>query len=610
MQYAQIIPNTKTSQAVGLFTYKIPPEILTDIQIGSLVQIPFGNRKLIGLVWDIKKKKPSAALNKKLKAITKILAPQPQIIEIQKKLIDWLAKYYYSSLSEVAFSVLPSPLLKKGTKKNPIIKNPKITNIDLLFRIRFYNYQKLIKNNPKKQTILLFPTTEMAEMFYFYFQKIYKDKVGLYHAGLSKSEKWRTYQKILNQKVKIVIGSQIAIFSPLLNLGQIIIDDANSDNYKQDQSPRYDARIVAQKLSKLHQAHLFFFTPTIPLDSYKPIKNKQIIWLKPESKNQPKTQIIDLTNEYQNNNYGLLSGLVKQKIIENYQAQKKIILFINKKGAASLVLCQDCNYIFKCPNCQSILTFRAKYYQGSRALVCHNCQYESQEFHQCPKCKGINLKFLGGGTEKLESEVKKLIPKVKILRIEKDDLKKLPARVKNYEIIIATQKIIHENFSPADLVVAVQPDLSLNLPDFRAAEKTFNLLKWLKLYSKNNFLIQTNNPRHFVFQAISKKNDLIFYKNELSIRKKEQYPPFSKIIKLFIAHSKRKIAEEEAKKLFQKLSKSSNKQFKILGPSPSYYLKKHNKYIWQIILKGQNPYQALKYVSKNWKIDIDPVSLL
>lgn len=614
MQYAQIVPNTKTDITNSVFTYKIPPELLVDIQIGSLVQIPFAGRKLKGLVLDIKKQKPQAAITKKLRKIEKILVSKSYLSSDQIKLALWLSKYYHSPLSAVLFAILPMPPLKKSKLVQKTESKPTISQKDSLLKLRFYYFKKLIQKTlkNKKQTILLFPQVEMAKTFYYYFKKLYGEKVVLYHSGQSKTEKWQNYNKILKEQksAQIIIGSQIAIFAPTKNLGQIIIDSAdNSLSFKQGREQRYDVRKVAEKLSQLQKAKITFFTPATSLEFVLSIKKRKISWLRPKTPFETKTQIVDLAQEYLRQNYGLLSEKVQQKLIANFRAEKKSILFINKKGIASVVICQDCNHIFRCPKCDATLTFRIRYSQSSQVLVCHNCNFQNKLPSRCPKCQSANFRFLGGGTEKVEAEVKKIIPRAKILRIEKDREFNPPAGGQKYDVIIATQKIFTNFFQPANLVAALQPDLTLNLPDFKSAEKTFQLLKWLKLYSRNDFIIQTHYPQHYLFQAILENKDAKFYSAELTIRKKENYPPFARLIKLTIADLSQKQAAEKAKSLASKLAKI-NKQVEILGPAPAYSVKSGNKYLWQIILKGQDFKNVLKAIPADWKIDIDPVTLL
>ncbi len=609
MQYAQIVPDTKTDITNSVFTYKIPAELLVDIQIGSLVQIPFAGRKLKGLVLDIKKQKPQAAVTKKLRKIEKILVSKSYLGSDQIKLAFWLSKYYHSPLSAVLFAILPMPPLKKS---KPVQKSaswrPTISQKDLLLKLRFYYFKKLIQKTlkNKKQTILLFPQVEMAKIFYYYFKKLYGEKVILYHSGQSKTEKWQNWQKILKEQksAQIIIGSQIAIFTPAQNLGQIIIDSAdNSLSFKQGREPRYDVRKVAEKLAQIKKAKIIFFTPATPLEFAPSIKNKKVSWLRPKIPYETKTQIVDLAQEYLRQNYDLISEKVKQKLIANFRAEKKSILFINKKGIASVVICQDCNYIFRCPKCDSTLTYHIQF---SQFLICHNCNWQNKLPSDCPECRGANLRFLGGGTEKVEAEVKKLIPEAKILRIEKDSKPKLSQK---YDVIVTTQKMFTNFYQPANLVAALQPDLTLNLPDFKSAEKTFQLLKWLKLYTRNDFIIQTHYPQHYLFQAILENKDAKFYSAELAIRKKENYPPFARLIKLTIASPSQKEAAEKAKNLVLKLAKI-NKQTEILGPAPAYSVKSGHKYLWQIFLKGQDFKNILEVIPADWKIDIDPVTLL
>jgi len=611
MQYAQIIPNTKTDIKNYSFTYKIPPELLPDIQPGCLVQIPFANRKILGLIIEIRKHRPRTVFNKKIKTIEKILTKTQQLTDRQIKLAFWLSKYYFTPLSDIIFTILPMPLLKKTSQIWQKIDNPNLTKQDLIFSSRFHHYQKLIRQTLKltKQTIILFPQVELAEKFFYYFAKIFPKQVILYHSKLSKGEKWRNYQTILNQDAKIIIGSQSAIFSPAKNLGQIIIDSADSPNYKQDRTPKYDARKVAQMVSQIQGAEIIFVSPTIPLDFYQEIKSKKILWQKPTSPNFPKISIVDMNQEKNRRNFGLLSEDVKNKLTANFKNRKKSILFINKKGAAAVALCQGCRHIFRCPNCDSVLAYRAKFANYSQVLICHSCSYQSNLPGKCPNCQGINIKLLGGGTEKVEIEAKKLLPAAKVLIMEKDLTKRKISEIKNFDIVVTTSSLFFDYFQPASLVAMILPDLTLNLPDFRAAERTFQQIEYAKNYAENDFIIQTYYPENWLYQTILKNSDTAFYTKELSFRKKKNYPPFARLIKLVIADSNSEKAKQQAKKLADQISQL-NQRIEILGPAPAYSVAKNQKYLWQMILKGTNLAHIPPQIPKNIKIDIDPVWLI
>ena len=226
-----------------------------------------------------------------------------------------------------------------------------------------------------------------------------------------------------------------------------------------------------------------------------------------------------------------------------------------------------------------------------------------------PKLLGSNLRFLGGGTEKVATEVQKIIPEAKILRLESDHFEKINLQNLSYDLIIGTQQIFSKIFQPANLVVAVEPDLTLNLPDFKSAEKTYQLLKIAKLYAKNEFLVQTHYPQHLIYQAILRDSDQLFYHQELLARKKSGYPPFGKLIRLILTDSNLKHLEEKAMSLVEKIQ-NSDSSLKILGSSPCFKFKKAEKFCWQIILKGTKIMPVPEVLPKDIKIEVDPVSLL
>lgn len=613
MQYAQIVPNRKLDPAIPFFTYKIPPEILPKIKIGSLVEIPLGKTKTEGIVLGIKK--IAKGLGKeKLKPITKLLYDEPLIDEMQIKLSKWMSDKYIAPLSLCLFEMIPLPPKKATRAKTNQIKSkayPQITAPYLSSIAKIC--EKVLSKN--KKVILITPTIAQAEVVSNHLNQRFKNRVALYKSELPASKRFKNYLEIKQGKFDIVVGSRLGIFTPLRPLGAIIITDEIGGAYKNERSPRYNLISVAQKLSQITSSKLIILNQVPKVEIFYRSKKDGFYLLSPKTAAKPpKTKIIDSKNEFKKGNYSPLSEELQEVIKWSYQKEKQIILFTARRGTASYIFCRNCGYVVKCPNCELPLT----YHLASNQLFCHHCNFKQEILNLCPNCQDLNIKYSGTGTQRIETEIKKLLPKPQIARIDQDT--KPGCVPKNAHIIIGTPKIFTQFNQKVPVVAVVSIDSLLNLPDFNIGEEIYKTIFRLQSFAALLFIVQTYHPDNFIINTAVKNDFQTFYQKELEERKKFDFPPFSTLIKLIYQHKNEEKAKKESSLLAERLNlvvSNLSLDISLSGPSPCFYHKLRGKYRWQILIKIKykkskikNLFNLLKTLPREWIVDVEPKTLL
>ena len=405
------------------------------------------------------------------------------------------------------------------------------------------------------------------------------------------------------------------VFAPFNNLKSVVIKDADSPKYKSwGRQPYYDARKIALQLAKIFKAKIILKSKLPFVETYYwAKKGKYRLISKNSEQRTVNSKLIDMRKEIKRGNYSILS----EELQEELRKAEKSILYISRRGTATFILCRDCGYVIKCPHCDVPMIL----HQVGSKLLCHHCGNEEKPPALCPNCKGYRIKYFGAGTQRVETEVKKLLPKIKIFRLDSDTTKTSVEQQRIIDkfnklksaILIGTQMLLEKNIKPVDLVGVVSIETILNLPDYRSSERVLKTLSQLRLISKGVFLIQTYNPKSVTIEKNWKK----FYNEEIKVRKTLNYPPFSQIIKLSFEHKDLKKAEDETRILFEKLKQQIQSQLKIdlLGPVPAFIPKIAGKHRWNIIIKSKikdlkKRNKLLIIVPSTWKIEVDPESLL
>ncbi|PIR70997.1 MAG: primosomal protein N' [Candidatus Nealsonbacteria bacterium CG07_land_8_20_14_0_80_40_10] len=617
--YAQVVPDVTTAKEKVSFTYQIPKNIADKIIIGQRVLIPFHQRKIEGVIVGISSHRPIA---KKLKKIAKILDPTPVLDHLHLKLAQFISQYYFCPLSLAIFAMVPpQPKRKKLLKQNDEqddfcgIKNNFETKLVCdRHQSRIKMYAQLAFKNYKqdKSSIIIFPESKLSQLVLEEFRLYFPiSRICVWHSKLKNSQKFEYFLKIREGRIKIIIGSRSAIFTPVQNLGLIILDQDDDQSNKQEQSPRYHSKKVAAMLAKLTGAKLILGNSVISVENYFHLFKKNIEKiLKNCNFNKIDTSLVDM-----NNQPDFLSVKVGETMQDFLKIKNKVLLFLARRGTASAVYCVDCEKTILCPKCD-----RPAIYHSSPlpCLICHTCGNRFGSPLRCPNCHSTKIKFLGIGSEKIESEIKRCYFDKKILRIDKDTAKKEITGLNSADIVIATAKIFDfPQFEP-DLTAVLSLDNILNLPDFQSQEEVFKTLLNLNQMTKKKMIVQTYHPANEMLLAFKNNQFDNFYRRELHQRFLEKYPPFTHLIKLQFAHQNEKLCESETFKLASKLKQlavASPAILKIMGPNPAFTYRQRNKYRWQIIIKLFKQDLKirdiiLKQVPEKWTIDIDPFNLL
>lgn len=466
-----------------------------------------------------------------------------------------------------------------------------------------------------KTAIMLVPEITLTVQTVSTFQNRFGKEVAIFHSGLSIGEKNDEYLKILRGEVKVVIGTRSAIFVPLKKLGLIVIDEEHSDTYKQDNNPRYHAQDIALFRAKYHKCPLILASATPSLESMARAQKGvyQLITM-PNRIGQatlPTCYLVDMLPEMKKRQM-ILSTILKAKIKDRIQKQEQIILLLNRRGFATTISCQACGYTFKCPNCEITLT----YHKTKNNFRCHYCGYTIFKPEVCPDCHEPALNYLGLGTEKLEGEIKRLFPEARVVRMDTDTIQnknqheKIVGAFANHEsdILVGTQMISKGlDFPLVTLVGIINADSSLNQPDFRSSERTFQLLNQVagragRKDLPGEVIIQTFNPDNFTLKCVQKHDYLTFYEYEMHNRQLLKYLPYYYLTSIKIASRDYETASKEATLVKKYLLNNLTHQEIILGPTTAAMFKTNNIYRLQIIIKYRSEEPLFKVLKELLKI--------
>ena len=443
-------------------------------------------------------------------------------------------------------------------------------------------YLQLIEKNllQGKSSIMLVPEISLTpQTVNRFIARFGSEKIAILHSKLSIGERFDEWNRIKNGKAKIIIGARSAIFAPAQNLGMIIIDEEHDESYSSEMSPRYNTIEVAEFISKKFEIPLVMGSATPDMRSFYKAKNNQIKLLtltkRANNSTLPNVKIVDMRNELANGNKSMISKDLREAIQRNIENNHQTILFLNRRGFSTFVMCRDCGYTVKCKRCNITLT----YHKEENKLKCHYCGYEQKVVTECPECHSKNIKFFGAGTQKLEEEVKTMFPTATTIRMDIDSVSKKNSyeeilnefKDKNINILIGTQMVVKgHHFPNVTLVGVITADTDLNMGDFRASEKTFQTLTQVsgragRGNEKGNVIIQTYNPDNYAIEYSKTQNFDLFYNTEISIRKELKYPPFCDIIVINMSSKNKNDLQVSIKNIHSFLKdKVINEKFGVL----------------------------------------------
>ena len=478
-------------------------------------------------------------------------------------------------------------------------------------------YLQLIEKvlNIGKNAIVLVPEISLTpQMLDRFISRFGKEEIAILHSKLSIGERHDEWERIREKKARIVIGARSAIFAPIENIGIIIIDEEHDSSYKSETNPRYNAKEIAKVLAKENQAPLVLGSATPDMTTFyhatdeEEFGNTKIKLLtltkRANQSSLPKVEIIDLKQELANGNRSMLSMELYSSIEENLKQKRQTILFLNRRGYSTFIMCRNCGYTVKCPNCNISMT----YHSYERKLKCHYCGHEENIVTVCPECHSDKIRYFGTGTQKLEQEIHKQFPEASTIRMDIDTVTKKNShevilntfKNENIDILIGTQMVVKgHHFPNVTLVGVIAADSSLNIDDYRANERTFQILTQVagragRENLPGKVVIQTYNPDNFSIICAQKQNYDLFYETEIALRRQLKYPPFCDIILIGLLNSYQELEiKNVSSKIYQYLEKRLNKEeFKVLRPMPCPIDKIQNRYRWRIIIKGKMTEEA------------------
>ena len=653
------------------FHYLIDPELGTHLNEGSVVEVSLGSRKTHAFVVGFPEK--SDVPQSKLKAISRVLKSEPVFSEKMLRFLKWTSDYYCHPLGEVFDAAIPKMMVQpkktRARAKKEIdfcvfensLEPPVLTPDQKLAVEKILDsndsrpcllhgvtgsgktevYLRVLADLQKqgKGAIILVPEIALTPQLLGRFATRFPGKVAVLHSDLTPRERSDQWEKVFTGEAQIVVGARSAIFAPVKNLGLIVVDEEQESSFKQEDSLRYNARDLAVVRAGMEQAKVVLGSATPSLETYSNAQTGKYRYVElPKRVNQkplPQTTFIDMkepNQRYQERNSWLSQYLV-QRIDETLAQKQQVVLYLNRLGFAHFLFCGECGHSFRCANCDVALT----YYKTPPRLKCHYCAQEKRVPNQCSECKGLELQSMGLGTEQVEDEIKKLFPKARIARMDRGQiknrkelehlLKKVSAR--QVDILIGTQMVAKgHDFPGIALVGILMADASMNIPDFRANERTFQIITQVsgragRANEPGEVVIQTVNPKQPVLQWAALNKSIDFYTTELNSRRLFSFPPFQRLALIRFQHSQSSTLQAYAEKIVQFLRfqiRESVLNCQVLGPSEAPISKVKKVYRWQCLVKAESVRELQILLQKclafdssqkstvKLSIDVDPLS--
>ncbi|MBI5222272.1 MAG: primosomal protein N' [Candidatus Magasanikbacteria bacterium] len=610
---AKVIPLQRLPRHLSEFDYTIPAELAGRVKIGQMVEIPWRQSKCLGLVFAL-----SRQTNRELKTIEQILNPEPFLGETYINLLLELGKWYGMSPSTLIKMALP-PLQKNKIKKLELKKN-KFKSAAKQTKIIFEQYQgesehrTQLTKHLKNKTLILVPEVNLIDEVRQLLPVEMQEKIIVWHSGLSQKQQFENWTRIRNREKEIIIGTRGAVFLPFDGLKSIIIDYEHDENHKHwDQAPRFHAKDIAERLAKENNATLTLMSFTPACASYFAVHKSKFrgkLNLTPR-----KTEIADMREERLGGNYGALAESTMRAITDSKQ---DIFVYVNRLGFATSVGCNECGHIERCEHCETALV----YHEKTQTLHCHYCRTGKPMIMVCPKCRSVISRLYGAGTEFVEKEVRRLFgaePNREVIRIDSDS--KIEMRNESAKrCIIGTRTAFERVRWPrTDLVVFLDIDRQMNIPEYLAQENIWHLIQTVYYYKSADcrFIIQTSQENNLICRSLTEPDR--FYRTTLNARRALNYPPYSYLTRYFYGHNNAAGAQKEAELVASELRRRLTKMSKstiLLGPiemHPKFY---RRQFWYEILIKlpVDTWQEDLKYLNQfipeTWKIDPNPISVL
>jgi primosomal protein N' (replication factor Y) len=451
-------------------------------------------------------------------------------------------------------------------------------------------------------------------------------EIAILHSGLGEGERADEWRRIRTGGVDVVVGTRMALTAPLPDIGVIVVDEEHDAAYKSDRTPRLQARDAALALARLAGAAIVLGSATPSVESAGRARQgryRHAVLPERPSGAPPRVEVVDLRAELAAGNRSLLSGALTAALAALVRGERAILV-INRRGTASVVVCRDCGHVQRCPECERSLVF----HQAGITLRCHHCGTASPLATRCPECRSPRIRYLGGGTQRVEHDVRTAFPELRVGRLDRDvaEHKGAAERVLDafaegrLDVLVGTSLVAKGLDVPeVTLVGVVSADVALNLPDERAAERTYQLLTQAVGRAGRGerpglAIIQTYQPDHPAILAVATGNATEFYDAELEVRRRFGSPPFGRLVKLTVGLPDAVAAERESAAMadrLRELAASQHLSVAVLGPAPAYVARRAGRWRWNVVLRGDRPLELLGTPpGAPWSIDVDPDSLL
>lgn len=476
--------------------------------------------------------------------------------------------------------------------------------------------------NEGKEAIVLVPEISLTPQMVTRFKERFGGEVAVLHSALSQGEKYDEWRKIQRKEVSVVVGARSAVFAPFENLGIIIIDEEHETSYKQEDYPKYHAREVAKYRGRAHQCPVVLGSATPTLESYarasKGVYKLLELTDRVNEQDLPNIEIVDMRTELEKGNRSMFSESLTEKIQDRLDKNEQIVLLLNRRGYSSFVMCRECGETIQCEHCDISMT----YHQRQHKLKCHYCNAERRMPKTCPNCESDAIRFFGTGTQKVEEALNTQFETARVIRMDVDTTSRKGAHEKllnqfgrgEADILLGTQMIAKGlDFKNVTLVGVIAADSMLHLPDFRASERSFQLLTQVSGRAGRHELpgevvVQTYTPEHYSVVLASEYDYEGFFQREMNFRKQVGYPPYYFMVLINLSHENHVQVNQMANELANELAKNLSKESILLGPTPSPMLRIKDRYRYQCMIKYKRKEevdQALRSVLEHFKREVN-----
>ncbi|TMC42164.1 MAG: primosomal protein N' [Chloroflexi bacterium] len=660
---AQVAVEARVGSQSGLFDYAVPEALTGVIEIGHRVRVPFGKRTVTGFVYALDQG-PTVL---ELKPIEALLDAEPVLPAVLVELAGFVAAHYQVPLDEVVRAVVPPrvrAVIKRSVKRRrqsrilrqaAQVSHPAVIALEpgqeaareriavaltrqesevfLLHGVtgsgKTEVYLALLEQVLAKegQALVLIPEIALTPQTVGRFAARFPGRVAVLHSALTEAERAAEWWRIRRGEADIVIGPRAAVFAPLPRLRLIVIDEEESSAFKQDRIPRYHAPTVARWLARRTRSVLLLGSATPSVVTYAgALSGRERLLELPhraQGRPLPPVTIVDMRKELQAEQFGPLSRPLREAIGESLARREQSILFLNRRGLATFVLCRDCGQARECPHCSVALVYHA----ALNRLQCHYCGSTEPLPRRCPACGSRYIKSFGIGTERIEQEVRSLFPAARVLRLDRDVMKTPDAADLIFDqmmsgeadVLVGTQLVAKGLDLPRVTTVGVvNADTSLHFPDYRSSERTFSLLTQVagragRGSAASSVFIQTYTPDHPAIKHAQYHDYRGFFREELEVRRAYRFPPFAELIVATYGHRDEARAAREAKTAAEHLSATiallNLGDIEVLGPSPAFVYRLKDEFRYEVTLKGADLHRVADGLprGRGWSLDVDPM---